>query len=340
MEAYAALPKLSSYTLRERLDALAAAAGESLDIFVARLNPFIYDDVTDRSISTLGFEAPVELDYGPRSFEARLGPGATLTLCTAEGKRYKSAPKANKSDDADKAADAREGFKRLKNALKRVVKQQTHRLQDAMVAGRPWSTAQFRALFVEHPVMRQLACGLVFRINADALLRCTADGELVDADYGQVTLSAGARLTLVHPLELEPEPLKAWGQHLADAELLQPFPQFGRPTYAVSDGPQAYGEAKPVAVAARLRDLGWRNSRAEDAGMVYGAQRLLSGRGLRAEMHHGGFYIGDPSWGDEPISVEGLTFYDLEGQELTPEQVDPVAYSEVLYELQRVAPVR
>jgi hypothetical protein len=61
-------------------------------------------------------------------------------------------------------------------------------------------------------------------------------------------------------------------------------------------------------------------------------------RGVRAGIYHGGFHIGDPSWSDEPITIEGVSFATLDGQDLSPEQVDPVAFSEILYDLRRIAP--
>jgi hypothetical protein len=329
---------------RAALEELARAAGKTVEVYAAGLNPFIHDDVSDRRIPGLGFEdGPIqELDYGARKLEAFIGADLGLRIRDAEsGKEYKSAPKAGKSDDAARAKEARERYSELKKALKTVVRTQTARLEAAMVAGRTWTAAAFRALFLDHPVMCRIGSTLVFQSDGGRMFRIV-DGEPVDADYTRVGLAEQAIVSLAHPLDLDEQTLSTWGQHLSDAEVIQPFAQFGRPTFRADrdagllEGP--FGQLKPAALAGRLRDHGWRNARAEDAGMVYEAHRLLGGRGVRAGVHHGGFYIGDPSWSDEPITIEGVSFATLDGQDLAPGQVDPVAFSEILYDLRRIAP--
>ncbi|MEK8174305.1 DUF4132 domain-containing protein [Streptomyces sp. M19] len=50
----------------------------------------------------------------------------------------------------------------MKKDVRTVATAQVRRLEDAMVAGRGWTTAEFRELFVSHPLLSHLVRRLVW----------------------------------------------------------------------------------------------------------------------------------------------------------------------------------
>lgn len=325
---------------QDHLEALAKAAGTSIEAYSATLNAYIADDVADRNVPTLGFEAgPMKVDFGERVFAVKLDQNVGLVIQDTDSlKTYKTLPKPRKNESA---GDAPKKVKELKQRLSATVKSLSARLEGGMISGRPWSAPAFRQLFLGHPIITRFASRLVFRATSGAstLLFTTSDEGLVDTEWEAVTLPDDAVVKLVHRMEMSDDELARWSQFFSDNEVIQPFRQLDRPVFTREEHPLP--ESGPLGTVARgtlvgrLQRLGWRNGPAEDAGMVYLAHRLLPGRGVRADISHGGFYIGGVAWdADEEIDLESVTFSNLMGKKLN--KVDPIAYSEIRYDIQRM----
>lgn len=320
----------SVQTAQQYLERAAQAAGKDVEAYAATLNSYIADDVADAEVPTLGLEAPYVVDYGDRKFEVFIDPNHNLVIRDEALKTYANLPNPRK--DEALSPEQKAHVAELKKRLRAVVKEVCGRLEAGMVSGRPWTVAAFRELFGGHPIMSAFAGRLVFRADDGTLFRLS-EGELLGAEYDVVDLRDDQTVRIAHPLQMNAVELDEWGQHFADAELVQPFEQLGRPIYD-KETPIPLGQTTRGTVASRLKRLGWRRGYAEDAGMVYTASRLLAGRGVRAWVEHGGYYVGDPSWdAADVIDVSSVSFEDLEGRELSHDAVDPVAYSEILLEL-------
>ncbi len=168
------------------------------------------DDLEDRLVPGLDLDARGQtvLDYGPRQFQLSLDENLKPFLRKLEngkpGARLKSLPAKNAGDDPDKAQHASERFKAIKTQAEGVAKVQIKRLEQAMVLGRRWRRTDFEALYLQQPLLRQLASRLVWGVfdevsapDADAIktsnprdraerllqaLRLSGDGELSTAE--------------------------------------------------------------------------------------------------------------------------------------------------------------
>ncbi|PAV46601.1 hypothetical protein CK486_17800, partial [Pseudomonas sp. HAR-UPW-AIA-41] len=80
------------------------------------------------------------------------------------GKSVKNLPQVAKSDDEQKATDAREQFKLLKKQLKTVVTNQKTRLEAALSQNRMWEAEKWEKLFVDNVIMQSFAIGLVWGV--------------------------------------------------------------------------------------------------------------------------------------------------------------------------------
>jgi hypothetical protein len=127
--------------------------------------------------------------------------------------------------------------------LRDAVKVQTFRLEQDMVSGRRWSVADWTRALRDHPLLVSFTRRLVWGLydEADALVtafRTAEDRTLLTRD-GEMTLPEDARIGLVHPLHLDDAARGQWGENLADYEIIQPFPQIGRPTFRVEEAERA-----------------------------------------------------------------------------------------------------
>ena len=126
------------------------------------------------------------------------------------------------------------------DAVDALVGAQRARLERALSSGRDFARAQVGALHAR-AYLAPLVAALVWAARAPSGALGPAfvlgeDGRLLDVDGDEVILAPDARVVVAHPIELGPERLAAWGERLADDELVQPFAQLARPV--VAGGPR------------------------------------------------------------------------------------------------------
>ncbi|MEU5990501.1 DUF4132 domain-containing protein [Spirillospora sp. NPDC047418] len=162
---------------------------------------------------------------------------------------------------------------RMKGEARRTATVERDRLERAMVAERRWSPAEFRDYAVRHPIVGHLARCLVWTAENGgerAFFRIAEDGTFADVDDGVFVLPGdgdgdgdGVRVGVAHPATMGAT-LEAWSELFADYEILQPFPQLGRPFYALTGQERdaggldrLAGAELPPDVVDRLAWRGW-----------------------------------------------------------------------------------
>jgi hypothetical protein len=121
-----------------------------------------------------------------------------------------------------------------------------------------------------------------------ACFRVAEDGSFTDANDDPIDLPEGeaVRIGVPHALELSAADAAAFGQVLADYELLQPFAQIGRDTYTLqadehpTDKLLRWKGAKvPTGRVLGLVNKGWRRGMAQDGGGIwYFTKPLANGK--------------------------------------------------------------
>jgi len=272
---------------------------------IAEARQLTTEELEDRLAPDLDLDAhgTLRLDFGPRAykvgFDEALKPYVREILATGDGPRLDDLPKPKKSDDAALAKASVERFKALKKDVRTIASQQVLRLELAMCARRRWTPALFRAFLVEHPLLRHLVQRLVWGVYAvsdgqshggqlKACFRVAEDGSFTDANDDPIDLPEGeaVRIGVPHALELSAADAAAFGQVLADYELLQPFAQIGRDTYTLhadehpTDKLLRWRGAKvPTGRVLGLVNKGWRRGMAQDGGGIwYFTKPLANGK--------------------------------------------------------------
>ncbi|MFD0851815.1 DUF4132 domain-containing protein, partial [Actinomadura adrarensis] len=175
----------------------------------------------------------IVLDYGPRRFTVGFDEALRPFVIDESGKHRKTLPKPGAKDDPDLAPDAYQRFGTLKKDVRAISSDQIRRLEQAMVTGRRWPTADFRRFLVEHPLLRHITRRLVWT-TGETTFRVAEDLTFADVHDEPVTLPEGASIGIAHPVHLGAEATAAWSEVFADYEILQPFPQLGRPVHTLS----------------------------------------------------------------------------------------------------------
>lgn len=298
-----ALMLLNGIAQKIKFKALQDRAREKIQQ-VAAAREMSPEELEDRLAPDLGLDAQggIDLDFGPRRFRAGFDEALKPYVLDQDGARLADLPKPRQSDDPALAAAAVERFKLLKKDARTIASQQVLRLESAMCAQRRWTPAQFEMFLVRHPLLGHLARRIVwgaYRPGDDAshggaLLACfrvAADGTFTDAADDPFTLPAGAVVGIAHALDMPPSSVSAFGQLLADYQVLQPFRQLGRELHAVGAqelAASAFTRWQGVMVdSARLRGLsgkGWRRGDSEGGGLITHLSREL-GRGRLLELH-------------------------------------------------------
>ncbi|MCW2943392.1 MAG: pSRTUE45c [Actinoallomurus sp.] len=232
------------------------------------------EQLADRLVPDFGLDedGSMVLDYGPRRFVVGFDEQLKPYVLDEHGKRRKDLPAPGARDDAEQAPAARKRFADLKKDVRTVAGDLIRRLEAAMVARRGWSVAEFTDLFVRHPLTWHVARRLVWLSDGTAF-RVAEDRTLADVEDRALTLSDTARITIAHPLELAGA-LAAWAEVFADYEILQPFPQLGRPVYALTEEERAAsqltrfeGVTVPTGKVLGLERHGWVREYPQDAGI-------------------------------------------------------------------------
>ncbi|VUT01384.1 DUF4132 domain-containing protein [Klebsiella spallanzanii] len=290
--------KLKFKALQERAREKIAAIAESRELTVAELE--------DRLAPDLGLndEGTLLLDFGPRRFIVSFDEALKPWVRDENGSRLKDLPKPNKSDDSALSADAVNRYKALKKDARTIAAQQIARMESAMCQRRRWDPENFRLFLVNHPLVRHLTRRLIWGVynEENTLLACfrvAEDNSYSTADDDLFTLPDGKiRIGLPHVLEMPPEDAAAFGQLLADYELLPPFRQLDRNCYTLTPAELAASELTrwagrkcPSGRVIGLVNKGWLRGDPQDGGWIGWMLKPLGDWALVMEIDEG-FAVG------------------------------------------------
>ncbi|KAB2339624.1 DUF4132 domain-containing protein [Actinomadura rudentiformis] len=340
-----ALLHLYGISQRMKFKALKARAQERIQEVAAALG-LSGDQLADRAVPDFGLDADgsMTLDYGPRTFTVGFDEQLKPYVIEENGKHRKDLPKPAATDDATVAPETKKRFTALRKEVKAIAEGQIRQLEQAMVTHRHWSLEEFRTYLVGHPLMWHITRRLVWLADGTPF-RLAEDRTFADVDDTTFEPPETARITVAHPLHLG-EDLGTWSELFADYEILQPFPQLGRPTFALTpeerdsgllkrfEGATApYGKAKGLSEGRwsadnEASDGDWIARRAADhyvvvelwPGLRYGRAGEYPDQSIRT------VWLADRPRHYEPGGEGPRRFGDL----------DPATVSEILYDLTRL----
>jgi hypothetical protein len=345
-----ALMHLNGIAQKVKFSGLKQRAREKIELVAAKLG-LSAEQLADRLVPDLGLaeDGTLLLDYGPRKFVVGFDEALRPTVSDEDGTPRKSLPKPAAKDDQDLATAAYQRFSGLKKDVRTLAADQIMRLERAMVAGRRWSHEDFARYFSGHPLLWHVVRRLVWGVYdaGDQLVgsfRLAEDRTLADADDDTYTPPEGTTVGVAHPLHLG-DALAPWAEVFADYEILQPFPQLGRPVLAMSDEERAaltltrFGKVTvSVSRVLGLTKRGWERSAPQDGGVEAGVVKPLPGGWFAVLELEEGIVAGAPTMLGENQEIRRVFLStDHDGwwsSEDTPfAAIDAVSASELLTDL-------
>jgi hypothetical protein len=349
-----ALRAIQGIADKVKFKGLKEEARRQIDLIAAELG-LTRDQLADRLVPDfgLGEAGALVLDYGPRAFTVRFDEQLKPFVVDGAGKTRKSLPKPGAKDDPAVAEAAYRRFAQLRKDLRTVAADQVRRLEAAMVASRTWTLAEFRQCFAEHAFMGHLARRMVWLAAAGGgqiAFRLAEDRTYTDIGDDELELPADAVIRLVHPLHFDEAALTGWSQLFADYEILQPFPQLGRPVMRFTPDELATGELTrfdkiqvETGPLLGLTGRGWQRTHPEDAGIEPGLHFPLPGGGSLVMLLSEGLWMG--AMEQVPAQTFELRWStggfhdwmkDREESKAVMGRLDPVTASELLLTLDRL----
>ncbi|MFB4319624.1 DUF4132 domain-containing protein [Actinomadura sp. 21ATH] len=328
-----ALSHLYGISQKARSSALKRRAAERIEEVAADLG-LAREELADRLVPELGLDpdGSMVLDYGPRRFTVGFDEQLKPYVRDGDGRLRKSLPKPNADDDPALAPAAYQRFAELRKGVAKVAEDQVRRLENAMVRGRSWPEAEFRRLVVGHPLLWHIARRLVWIDGSGTAFRVAEDRTFADVEDEPLVLPGTAEVRIAHPVHLGGKGTAAWSELFADYEILQPFPQLGRPVHAftpeelASDRLERFEGLKvPAGPVMGLRQRSW-----NDADDVASLTRDVAGGALAVVRVAPGFYGGVRA--DEDQEIVRVTLSSGRWGDL-----DPVIAAEVLADLALLA---
>jgi hypothetical protein len=245
---------------------------------------------------TAGFDENGELllDYGGRTFVARIEDDLGVSLKTAEGKAISSLPDPRADDSEEQAASAKKLLAEARKELKSTLKLQRDRLYEAMCTQRSWSVEDWDACLHRHPIVGRYCRRLGWSAHLDGRwlggFRPLGDGSLSGPGDEPFTLPAGALIRIAHASTTPDDQARAWAEHFAAYEVEPLFDQFGRTVYRAAGDLAQQARVEDfqghMLTAFKLRSraikLGYVRGAAEDGGWFYTYRKHFPTLGLEA----------------------------------------------------------
>ncbi|MGQ4485109.1 DUF4132 domain-containing protein [Streptomyces sp. SAS_281] len=345
-----ALLQLHGIAQRVKFKALKVRATEKIAEVAAGLG-LTGEQLSDRLVPDLGLDADgrTVVDYGGRTFTVGFDEQLRPYVQDGDGKLRKDLPKPGAKDDPELAPAERKRFLALKKEVRAIASDQVRRLEAAMLADRSWTAREFTELFVGHPLVWHLVRRLVWVSDADGVrtaFRVAEDRAFAGAGGGAFALPEGAAVRLPHPLRLGEEAVAAWSEVFADQGIVQPFPQLGRPVYALTEEEAAghrlgrfEGIKVPTGKVLGLERYGWQRGNPEDNGVErWISKRLGDGCHLVIALD-GGIAVGAVDAYPEQtletvwLDVEPSDYWHRRPHDLWFDGLDAVTASELLADL-------
>ncbi|HEY7020244.1 MAG TPA: DUF4132 domain-containing protein [Ktedonobacterales bacterium] len=197
------------------------------------------DDLEELTVPTFDLEdGRREVAFGAAAAELCIdGLEVEIAWRDAQGKPRKAEPAEVKREYKAEL----KGLKRLRDDIARMLAAQRDRIERLTLLERSWSLADWRARYLDHPLIGGLARRLIWRFayGDHALDGAWHDGQIVDAHDQPLNLPDATRASLWHPVYSDASATLAWRNWLERHEVTQPFKQAHREVYLLTDAERA-----------------------------------------------------------------------------------------------------
>jgi hypothetical protein len=293
------------------------------------------EEIEEATVPTcgLGPQASLRQQVGRYSAEIRLigSKRAELHFSDPAGRPLKGIPKELRTGGPGELR----GLRRAVRDIDEHLAAQKRRLEQMMSSGRFVAAAQWKARYLEHPIVGPIARELIWELKDDTTA-IPHEGLLVDMEDRPLDLGHVTAARVWHPLRSSAGVVASWQRWLLNHRTTQPFKQAHRETFEAADNRSSDGIAvqrfaghflREWVLAALCRQRGWRYEL--QIGNPGSCPRLeFPDRGEHAELAVTG--IGEWSDAFDTLVTSEVRFLKRDGSAVLLESVPPILLSEVL----------
>lgn len=285
---------LNEIALRGKHRAVKRDAGLCMES-LARDRGYGRDELEDRLVPDCALGENGGIEGADGRWEILLDPALKPILRKrGEAKLQKELPAASGDEAASRWLE-------IKKELRKTLRLQLVRLEEALAAGRTWRGEDYKLRILAHPLLGRLARDLLWGIygrsgSLETAFRVSPEGELLDREDKHVAIQDDATVALAHPVELRRGECVRWGEIFADYAVAQPFPQLSRAAYDVDPALSATvsipglvgkGFSAPDLVYS-LEKYRWERGISGDGGYFFGMSRAFASKNMRSVIEFDG----------------------------------------------------
>ncbi|MET0396900.1 MAG: DUF4132 domain-containing protein [Longimicrobiaceae bacterium] len=289
-----AVVQLARLQLVVRQRSTRAAVGKALAA-VAEREGITPRELEEMSVPTFGLDEPGRFRRRLGGHTAEVvfpaGGAPAWSWRRADGRAQKSVPAAVRDAHAAELAELRGAVRDVQAMLPA----QRERLERLYLENRTIRYADWRARYLDHPLVGQLARRLIWSIGGSGSAILGPDGLVDAADRPVAEPSPDAPVALWHPVEARVDEVLAWRRWVEGHEVRQPFKQAHREVYLLTEAEvraHTYSNRfaahvlKQHQMKALADQKGWSYALqgAYDADYDAGATLDIPAHGLRAEL--------------------------------------------------------
>ena len=235
-----AVTQLSRLAMRVKYDVAKRLIEKAL-AEAAERNHVGRDDLEAMSVPSFGLNADgVRTEVaGNCAATLALEDGAPVLSWSKDGKPVKSPPAEMKASHAELLAELKKAAKELQIVLST----QRLRLERQFLSQSSCRFEQWKAWYLEQPVMSVFARRLIWEIESDGAVVTAIwwQDRLVDWGGNPVAAGPGSKVRLWHPIRAQVQEVLAWRCWLEDRGIRQPFKQAHREVYLLTDAEREAG---------------------------------------------------------------------------------------------------
>lgn len=317
-------------------------------------------ELADRIIPDFGFDGLFKVfEANSNEYRAFIDNNFKLAYFDENNKKLKSPPKGTPKELQDE-------FKEIAKEVRDIVRSQSDRLEQYMVIGRRWNKEEWEKFFLNNPIMFVYALKLVWGEfdKQGKLLQtfyCSEDTSLINLEDEEISLEEDSFIGMVHPLHLAVQDTKNWQDKFYEMGIETIFEQMNRPVFDLEEKEKSTLSSSRFhnrKVDARstvgyFEKLGWKRGSVVDGGMVSSYCKSFEDAGIDAIIETEGIFMGYYDYDDchlgrlyfvktGSVSFGNYAYNEPSNEKderlLVFEKVPAIIYSEVIGDLEKIAP--
>ena len=190
------------------------------------------------------------------------------------------------------------------------------------------------------PIAQSVLSSLLWRTPDGKIIRVNID-DAFDVAYEDLALDGDTGLEIVRLSKLDQTTRNAWYEHMGDNEMLLPFDILQRDTYLqrieeLLAAPYVETEGSKWDVIGNMYTYGYLSGHTDSSGSVFDAYKTFPAYNTRVFLAHSGFEVTEGNRYLHPSILEGVSFKDLFGKDVSKDEVYVSVLAETVVDLIKI----